>query len=687
MNSVYAYWFELIKNQPVQELTLLTTLFSDKQTNNLVEELNRREPVEKLKGILSRIKSGQLTVETLMAKLPNPAVSKEEIEQRLQKVLEAARFETLGSLGQLLDKVISLKTNIDDPNTETTGNDVSELSKLIDKISKIPKPSPATLRKDKITREKLAYFNRVIRPKQKFTIKFKEIPENRQEFEEKINEIAQIVVKEEKVGEETITTYLGRLENDEFITSFDNQKDFLQFLSERPEEKQKFSENVGKFSPDFGNVRVSRSKKKKRKQMSEEKLQDLVIRGVEFQTAEINSFSGIKNYLQALEKIPYSITPFLPTTLDSGSVGGLSVRQNLPSTFFLTRQSVANLGTRGTRSVVMNPYATVLLQSTYSSSNWFQTFFADVRKSQVIGRNLANLMVLDDIYDTLKLNKESQYGFTKDMFGEINLDDRESGRKKLKEIIFTDKTLKREFDTQSRPITQNAGLYLLTDFTKKEAKDLEKNWNDDLEFDYGELELVYKDFQGVTDEKNSKYVTILVDGRAKNPEEIERIIKRENLKIELTKLRQLAINSSKDEEIGNKFVEYILSLPTEEITQILTTSANNSSSFQDKLNPKNSLIFLSTISDRLVGENKGLVADALEKVTKTETFVEKQEILTELNDKMPSFLQYLKNKVFEAFQSELDDFAKNYIRVSGSSKDKAIRAIEVFKRFNLLKGD
>lgn len=688
MNSVYAYWFELIKNQPVQELTLLTTLFSDRDTNNLVEELNRREPVEKLKGILSRIKSGQLTVDALMAKLPNPAVSKEEIEQRLQKVLEAARFETLGSLRGLLDEVISLKMKIDDPKIETTGADVTELAKLIDRIAKIPKPSASTLRKDKITREKLAYFDRVIRPKQKFAITFDKIPENRQEFEEKINEIAQIVVKETRVGDETVTTFLGRLENDEFITNFDSQRDFLQFLSENPEIKEKFSQSVGDFDPNLGQVTVLQPKKKRKKQRSEEKLQDLVIRGVEFETAKITDFSGIQTYLRALEKIPFSIKPFLPTTLDSGDIGGLQTSLRLPSTFFLTRESVKRGSSRGVRSLVLNPYATVLLQSTYASNNWFQTFFADVRKSQIIGTNLAQLIVLDDIYDMIKLNKQSQYGFTKDMFGEISLDeDREIGRNKLKDIIFTDKTLTREFSSKARPITENAALYLETDFTKKEAKQLEKEWNDDLEFDYGDLELVYKDFQGETDEANSQFVTVKIDNKVVNPIQVEEIIEQNNLDVQLTELRKLVVDTSKNEEIGNRFVSFVLSLSDEELMNIVNTPANDSSNFADKLNPKNSLTFLSTISDRLVGDKQGLVADALEAVAKEKSFIKKQEILEELNSKMPSFLDYLKNKVFGAFQRELDDFAKNYIRVSGSSKVKAIKAIEVFKRYDLLKGD
>jgi hypothetical protein len=229
--------------------------------------------------------------------------------------------------------------------------------------------------------------------------------------------------------------------------------------------------------------------------------------------------------------------------------------------------------------------------------------------------------------------------------------------------------------------------YLRTDFTVKEAKQIKELWDDDLEFEYGELDLEFRDSEGETDERNADYVTITLDDEPVNPQRIKEILDEENKQIEMNQFRELVEDAIKDEEIGNRFVSYVLSLSNEDLLSIVQTPADTSSNFADKLNPKNSLIFLSTISDRLIGEYSGLVSNAFEKVANEESQVEKQKILVELNGKMAGFLRYLKESVFKAFQNELDDFAENYINVAGRSKDKAIRAIDAFKREGLLRGE
>ena len=99
-----------------------------------------------------------------------------------------------------------------------------------------------------------------------------------------------------------------------------------------------------------------RQKKKKRKQVSREILENLVAEGVSFTASRITTFDDVQNYLDAIEKVPYDITPLIPRTLSVTE----GERTNLPPTFFLTRESVrsAKKG-KGQKSLVLNPYVRV----------------------------------------------------------------------------------------------------------------------------------------------------------------------------------------------------------------------------------------------------------------------------------------------------------------------------------------
>jgi len=225
---------------------------------------------------------------------------------------------------------------------------------------------------------------------------------------------------------------------------------------------------------------------------------------------------------------------------------------------------------------------------------------------------------------------------------------------------------------------ENVLTELRTDFTVNEAEQLLELWNSedaDFEEEYGELSFVYKDAKGqvVENEGDAKFVEIQIKGESKNSNEIKEILDDEGEEIEMMPFRELVG--------GNNFISYVLSL--EDLGSILT-EANTSAKYIDKLEPKNSLVFLATISESMTGENEDLVINALEEVSLEESDSEKELLLQELNDKMPQFLKDLKEQLINAFQIKLNDFSENYINYVGNSKDKAIRAIEAFKREGLL---
>lgn len=670
-------WFEVIKTrQPSSVFDLAFKIQDNKQTDMLVRELETAKVNENFKGILSTIKAGQLTLDSIIAKFPVPDFPREQAEKNLERIMQTAKFETISNLEPILREAIALNSKIRNPNEETTTADEEKLASLVEKIVETSKKDPSLLRKNKVIRELLDYFNKIIKPQKNFVLTFENIPDDKAEFEKKLQEVAEIIVKEEKVGEETVTTYLGKVENNKILTNFATANELLAFLNSNPDKKEMFAETLAPFNPKLPQLTRSLGAKKRKKTLrreeSEKKLQDLVVRKVKFTTSTIDSYEDVEKYLNAIsDKYPYSVRQFIPTTL---AVSDDSTT-NLPSDFFLSRESVKKINSRGMKSIILNPYAKLLLQNDYiDPDTWFKEFFSDVRVSQIINRKASERIVLDDIYDMIELNKVSRFGFNPDIFGSISLTkNRDSSISKLKQIISADSTLNEEFDKRVRPMVRNVLTELKTDFTTKEAENILEVWDAEK---YGEISFIYKDDKGnkIESQRDAKFVEIQVNGKSKNSNQIKEILG--ETKIELMPFRDLV-------EV-NDFIAYVLSLDN---LQSILDESSDSAKFTDKLAPENSLKFLAGISERMIGENEDLVINALEEVVGEESYSEKEIILEELNDDMPEFLEDLKSQVFGAFQMKLDDFAENYFNYRGNHPDRVIRAIQAFKGQGLLEGD
>ena len=134
MHPTYKAWFNVFKRQPSGEgglIVLASTLYSENKTDRLVEHLENNEVTAGFRTILSRIKGGRTTIDDIMARLPNPNVTKEEAQERLDRIVQAAKFETVSTLGELLDEAIALGLKINNPDIETTQADEDKLAKLV----------------------------------------------------------------------------------------------------------------------------------------------------------------------------------------------------------------------------------------------------------------------------------------------------------------------------------------------------------------------------------------------------------------------------------------------------------------------------------------------------------------------------------------------------------------------------
>ena len=64
-------WQILLKAQPQRDITLLIALADDSKTDSLIEEIKNSETLSAgFKGLLRNIKGNNITVESMMKKLP-----------------------------------------------------------------------------------------------------------------------------------------------------------------------------------------------------------------------------------------------------------------------------------------------------------------------------------------------------------------------------------------------------------------------------------------------------------------------------------------------------------------------------------------------------------------------------------------------------------------------------------------
>ena len=668
--------------QPNRKEKLAFIIYQDNKTNQLVENLKDQKLTPSFATLVSSIQDGRLTLESILDSFPNPDFPVEQAQANLDKIMEAAskteRFQEKSrdkSLEETLLEAIDLGLKVNNPTIKTTDADANKLDELRQKIQELLPKSERSKRRGTKTKTLLGFFNRLF---DKFTLTFNNIPENKEDFHKILQKVAEIPIEEKVIDGKKLTLYLGRVTGDKILTNFDDANEFLQFLDKNAEKGKEIRESLAQFEPNIGKFVAAKTKKKKRKQVSREILENLVAEGVSFTASRITTFDDVQNYLDAIEKVPYDITPLIPRTLSVTE----GERTNLPPTFFLTRESVrsAKKG-KGQKSLVLNPYVRVLLQSTFTQADWFSTYFDNVRVTEIVQKNLAELMVLDDIYDMIKLNKESKYGFERTRFGRLNLgENREAARVKIRKVINEDERLGDAFGARERNLRANLLTELQADFLIDEAYELQKLWesSEDISDFEGDLEVIPKD---------NKYATIKVGGNEVNYQELVELLKEYEVSYKPSNFRQLIQNTIRNDLDENKFVQYILSLSKEELENIVKGEIDDSVKVMDKLNPKNSLIFLSAVSERMTGENKNLVSDALEEIAKDKYSVaEKQEKAAELSDKMLGFLRDLQNTVYSAFQRELEDFSTNYIRIAGRQPDKAIRTIRSFIAKDLLSG-
>ena len=137
----------------------------------------------------------------------------------------------------------------------------------------------------------------------------------------------------------------------------------------------------------------------------------------------------------------------------------------------------------------------------------------------------------------------------------------------------------------------------------------------------------------------------------------------------------------------NNFQNYMGSLSPEEIKRA-TEMATGTQAFMDRIDPLNSLAFLSNLNELMGGyPNAGFVKETLLAIADEEEPSDKAALIEELNTKMLPILKDMREFMFKAVQDRLETIGKDYLKLARGRQEKTIlQAIEGFKENRLLTG-
>ena len=221
-------WQILLKAQPASNITLLIALADDSKTDSLIEEIQESEQLTaSFKGIINNIKANNITVDSMLKKLPLPNVSKEKIEENLKKLLNSIKPEQMRETKQLetlVDEAISAKKEGDD----------TKFAELSQKINEVRSKSTRSYEANTKLRAKLRVFDSF---GDGFTLKFNAVPKSgakKQKFQNTIENFAN------QIGASVV--------GDTIQTNFPNATAFLNSLGQDTAEIRR---EMAEYEPDL----------------------------------------------------------------------------------------------------------------------------------------------------------------------------------------------------------------------------------------------------------------------------------------------------------------------------------------------------------------------------------------------------------------------------------------------------
>jgi hypothetical protein len=651
-------WQILLKAQPQRQVTLLFILSDDAKTDALVEEIKNSEKLTtNFKGLVDNLRSNNITVDSMMQKLPIPNLSKEKVEANLKKVLDSITPEQSvesKKLETLLEEAISAKKDEDD----------DKFQELSVKINQMKGKSASTLKRNKKLRAKLRVFESY---SDGFVLEFNAVPKSGSEKQKFL-----------KILEEFGKTFGATVVGDTLQTTFPNVNAFLNDGKVMSEENAELRKKIMTYDPDLEG--------KEGKLSSVSETDTMLASNMNYEVVEPFTSYNVEQLILALEQIGGDVSKFIPKEMENG--------------FEFPKEAVIlERGSGRKNSLALNPYGKIIMSASFSENSWFQEFFSAIRMNAFVSSKLSERMHIEAIISGLndQSNPEkSSLGVNLIPFRDLQLtNNKKQDMAKIRSFIEGDRGLKEDLDSSIEAYQRNVFQDKYEDkFTAQEAKTFEKIYNEteDAEYIWGdELQIEYYDKLDVPTSESKRptsYAKIFIDDEETSPKEIMEDInkyeKEKNVKIGLGNLRQVLLDTS-------DFAQFIVNYSNEEDggLEALTRDEASSAAFLDKLSPKNSLIVLSRLGEAGIlddGSTDGIVAEAFIQIDENKGDTNKQiEIANELDKSMGKFLKEAKIQLISGFQKILEDFTKNYENFFPYKQSNVPIAVKEFKKRELIR--
>lgn len=494
----------------------------------------------------------------------------------------------------------------------------------------------------------------------------------------------------------------GTVKDDKIFVNFESQTDLVRLLRPKidkntreildDEETVKAKEEKLKFYNE--KIRPLKPKLKKGTTTTaidsrQLEARELNIRGAKFEiTGDFNERS-VQKYIEIVEGLKNSKEIWKPKKFPNGD----NIAQGL---IFLPRAS----GT--TKSLILNPYTSIILNNTFSGDSWFKTFFDSLRTSEVKTDDEIEQIIVDDISLALMNNQDkTSLGLRTASFSRID---------KIRNLILTNASKKRVNEAVREVISQNQGegnlgeeitrrklelrreqLALLEKhFTLKEGKKIFEALSQ--EYDEDDLEVNYYDSRGTditqtdsfAEKENAFYVDFTIFGDDKiTPDNLETWL--EDNQEALDELSQTKISELRRDLVRpTDFVTFIQSIGSKESLNDLIDAKIGTAAVLEQITPKNSLLYLSKMAERLSADEIG---EAFNKINDNPNSDEAKAILEELNGKIPKILTDIKTNVIGAFKERLQFFLDNYGQKfqNKTNKVQIAPAIKAFTNANMIR--
>ena len=692
-------WMSLLKSEVSLGLReLQTLLFMESAVDSLVNEIEEKGMTKGTKELFRKIREGEEPIEELHSVYAEIYdLSLEDYKKNFQKLLDASPPLQFSDVEPILDEAISLGLDIQDPNKETTEADEDNFQELSKKVKELSNVSDDTMLRNPIIRRKLRVFRELDK---RWLLTFKKIPSDsteKAEFDSNLEEFSKFVIKTVSSNEEI---RLGRISNNGILTNSSSSSEFSSILQKNEEIKAFFEEKMLKYEPNLEGA----------EQYSEvigqlDSADVLAAKGVTFTAKQNLTGDDITNYLDAIRKIPKSIENFVPDYVNN---------RKLPKNTFLTKESLIDSKTgkvSARKSLSLNPYADAIINNTYKGKEWIRALFETVRMQKVVPKSTLKVMLLDDIASAVRDNKgivrdsrnySPKYDFNVDSLMELELSDNpETAREQLSKYMSANTTIQGDVNSSIESMQNNA-LLDKSLFTYAESQQIKQLWEDnegdsaDGEHPFGDLEITLIDSNSnvLTPEEQqaigtsggtsrSIFAKIEIEDEEYDRKQLIGFLQSAEIKtpdsLETgSKLAQIYDISTEISQ--NPFVDYLLSVPSEQLNDIINSPQIAVTNVAEKLEPIKSLAFLSKIGSAVEGSNRGLVKETLKKLVSEDDDAKKREIATELNDKMEDYIADVKKVLISGFQTVLDDFAENWAtKTWGKRKGRVMDAINQFK--------